>query len=59
MVSGTCVMFNKQTKNALNIYQLHIPGVTFDVNFPIAFIPPMTVNQVIMATLVPINQPLL
>ena len=40
-------------------YKEHITGVTFDVNFPIALIPPIIVNQVITATIVPKIHPLL
>ena len=51
-------MLTKQTNNALATYSVHIIGVTFDVNLPIALIPPIIVNQVIIATIKPKIQPL-
>ena len=51
-------MFTRQTRKALATYNEHITGVTLDVNFPIALIPPIIVNQVITATIVPNTQPL-
>ena len=51
-------MLIKQTKNALITYKEHIIGVTFDVNLPMDFMPPITVNQVIIATIQPIAHPL-
>ena len=52
-------MLIRHTRKALATYKEHISGVTFDVNFPIALIPPIIVNQVIIATIVPKTQPLL
>ena len=36
-------LLSKQIINAENTYNVHITGVTFEVNFPIDFIPPITV----------------
>ena len=58
MVSGRWCIFNKHTIKALVTYKEHITGVTLEVNLPIALIPPIIVNHVIIATIVPSIQPL-
>ena len=49
-------MFTKQIINADATYKVHITGVTFDVNLPIALIPPIIVTYVIIATIKPNSQ---
>ena len=53
---GMLWIFKSEITKILVRYKAHIRGVTFSVNLPIDFIPPIIVIQVTIATIKPISQ---